>query len=318
MRDPYDVLGVARSASEDDIKKAFRRAAKKHHPDQNQNDPKAKDAFAEVNSAYEILGDKDKRARFDRGEIDAEGKPKFQGFDGFRGGFEGFGRGAGRGPGAAGGAGGAQGIFDDFLTDILGQTMGGGRSGGFRRAGSGAAGMGGGDPFASGSHRGEDVTAEVEVALEDLVSGEKVRVSLPTGKVLDVSLPTGVTDGHKMRLKGQGQPSPFGGASGDAILTIRFQRHPRWSVDGADLRGDAIVSIEDAVLGGRVRIATLDGPVEMSIPAGTTGTRPMRLKGRGLPAKSGGRGDLYVTPRIALPEGGDAELEGFLRARRAR
>lgn len=315
MRDPYDVLGVTRAASEDDIKKAFRRLAKKHHPDQNQDDPRAKDAFAEVNSAYEILGDKAKRAQFDRGEIDADGKPRFQGFEGFggRSGFEGYTR-----SGPRGGAGG-QGIFDDFLTDILGQAMGGdGRRGGFRRtAGFGMGGDPGAGPAGGGSARGDDVTATVEVALEDLVSGEKVRVTLPSGKVLDVALPEGVTDGYKMRLKGQGHAAPFGG-SGDAILTVQFQKHPFFTIDGADLRADLAVSLEDAVLGGRVRVQTLEAPVEVTIPGRTTGGKPMRLKGKGLPKKGGGRGDLYVVPRIVLPEGGDPELEGFLRARRAR
>lgn len=320
MRDPYDVLGVSRSASEDDVKKAFRRLAKKHHPDQNQDDPKAKDTFAEVNGAYEILGDKDKRAQFDRGEIGPDGKPRFQGFEGFGrgGGFEGVGRGA---RGGFGGGAGAQGIFDDFLTDILGQAMGGdARRGGFRRTGAtGGAGAGmGGDPFARSATKGEDVTVTADVALEDLVAGNKVRVALPTGKTLDVSLPEGVTDGHKMRLKGQGMPGTGGGAAGDAIVTVRFQKHPVFAVDGSDIRGDVAVTLEDAVLGGRVRVPTLEGTVELTIPAKTTGAKPLRLRGKGLPTKSGGRGDLYVVPRIVLPEDGDAELEGFLRARRAR
>ena len=125
-------------------------------------------------------------------------------------------------------------------------------------------------------------------------------------------------DGHKMRLKGQGHAGPLGGPAGDAILTVSFRRHPVFTVDGADLRADAPVSLEDAVLGGRVRVHTPDGSVDLTIPPKTSGGKAMRLKGRGLPAKGGGRGDLYLTPRIVLPEGGDAELEGFLRARRAR
>jgi DnaJ-class molecular chaperone len=312
MRDPYDVLGVSRSASEDEVKKAFRRLAKKHHPDQNKDDPRAKDSFAEVNSAYEILGDKAKRAQFDRGEIDAEGKPKFSGFEGFgnRGGFEGYSR-------RSGGGGGGQGIFDDFMTDILGRAMGGeSRRGGFRRTGGGGTADFGDER--GGPYRGEDVAVTLEVALEDLVSGEKVRVTLPTGKTLDVSLPDGVTDGYRMRLKGQGQTSGLGGPAGDAMLTVTFQKHPQFRVDGFDLRTDLPVSLEDAVLGGRVRVQTLEAPVDVTIPARTTGGKAMRLKGRGLPKKGGERGDLYVTPRIVLPDGGDAELEGFLRARRAR
>jgi DnaJ-class molecular chaperone len=306
MRDPYDVLGVARSASEDEIKKAFRRAAKRHHPDQNQDDPRAKDAFAEVNSAYEILGDKAKRGQFDRGEIDAEGKPKFQGFEGFgmgRGGYETHGRGSRTS--------GGQGIFDDFLTDILGQAMGGEGRRGARRASAGP------DMSPPGG-KGEDVAVTLEVTLEQLVSGDKVRVELPTGKTLDVALPEGVADGHRMRLKGQGRPGGLGGTPGDAILTVQYQKHPLFQVDGVDLRCDLPVSLDDAVLGGRVRIDAVDGSVDVNIPARTSGGKPFRLRGKGLPVRGGGRGDLYVTPRITLPDGGDAELEGFLRARRAR
>lgn len=314
MRDPYDVLGVSRSAGADDIKKAFRRLAKKYHPDQNQNDPRAKESFAEVNSAYEILGDTAKKAQFDRGEIDAEGKPKFSGFGGgsgfdFRGGGP-FG-GGGRTSGAHGG-----GEFDDFLTDILGQAFGGGR-GGFRSSGAGAGGMGGGGAGARGAKtRGEDVEVTAHVSLEEVARGDKVRVELPTGRTLDVALPEGVSDRQQIRLKGQGQPGT--GGAGDAIVTVAFQRHPRFHVDGHDLESDVEITLEDAVLGGRVRVDTLEGAVELTLPAGTTGGRALRLKGKGLPNKTGGRGNLYVKPRIVLPEGGDAELEAFLTARKRR
>jgi DnaJ-class molecular chaperone len=311
MRDPYEVLGVARSASEDEIKKAFRRLAKRHHPDQNKNDPKAQEAFSELNAAYEIVGDKAKRAQFDRGEIGADGKPRFQGFEGYD-----FGRGGGQ---ARGGkqAGASQGIFDDFLTDILGQAMGGRGGGGFRRAaGGGAAGAGGfGFDEAPRMDRGADVAATITVALEDIVSGEKPRVDLPTGKTVGVALPEGLVDGQQIRLRGQGHP---GQPPGDAIVTIRIQKHPTMRIEDRDLYQDVPVSIEDAVLGGKVRVPTLEGRIEMTIPAGTSGGKPLRVRGKGLPAKGGGRGDLYVVPRIVLPEGGDVELEAFLRARRNR
>jgi len=314
MRDPYDVLGVARSAGADDIKKAFRRLAKKYHPDQNKDDPKAKESFAEVNAAYEILGDNTKKGQFDRGEIDAEGKPKFTGFSGahgfdFRGGGGPFGGGR---PGAQQGGG----EFDDFLTDILGQAFGGGRRSGFRAgAGMGGAGMGGGaETKARG--RGEDVEVTAHVTLEEVAHGDKVRVELPSGRTLEVALPEGVSDRQHIRLKGQGQPGT--GGAGDAIVTVAFKRHPLFHVDGHDLEADVPVSLDDAALGGRVRVETLEGPVELTLPAGTTGAKALRLKGKGLPTKAGGRGNLYVKPRIVLPEGGDAELEAFLRARKKR
>lgn len=317
MRDPYDVLGVARSASADDIKKAFRRLAKKHHPDQNRDDPKAQGAFAEVNSAYEILGDAPKKAQFDRGEIDAEGKPRFTGHPGGGGPFGGNPFGGARGGASAGHGGGPE--FDDFLTDILGQAFGargrgrpGGAGGMGGMGGRPGAGMGGGGQTRA---RGEDVEVEARVSLEEVAEHAKIRVELPSGKSLDVQLPEGVSDRQQIRLKGQGQP---GTPNGDVMVSVVFQRHPQFRVNGHDLEIDAPISLEDAVLGGRVRVPTLSGAVELNLPAGTTGGKELRLKGKGLPTKTGGHGNLYVTPRIVLPEGGDAELEAFLKARRAR
>ena len=311
MRDPYDVLGVARSADADDIKKAFRRLAKKHHPDQNRDDPKAKEAFAEINSAYEILGDTAKKGQFDRGEIDAEGKPRFTGHagGGFGGGFGGggpFGGGRGRQTHGSGPE------FDDFLTDILGQAFGGGRARGAGGPG-GMGGMGGGARRPQG--RGDDIEVEKAVTLEEVSTQAKIRVELPSGRTLDVPLPEGVSDHQKVRLKGQGQP---GATPGDAIITVVFQKHPQFRTDGHDLEIDVPISLEDAVLGGRVRVPTLEGAVELTLPAGTTGGKPLRIKGKGLPTKAGGRGAIYVTPRIVMAEGGDAELEAFLRARKKR
>lgn len=332
MRDPYDVLGVGRSASADEIKKAFRRLAKKHHPDQNRDDPKAQEAFAEVNSAYEILGDAEKKGQFDRGEIDAEGKPRFTGHPG--GGFD-F-RSGGGGPfgGFSGGRGGARGPhgggpeFDDFLTDILGQAFGGRARGGagtggagmggagMGGAGMGGAGMGGGARAGAGARaRGEDIEVEAKVSLEDVAAHAKVRVDLPTGRTLDVQLPEGVSDRQQIRLKGQGHP---GTPAGDVMVTIVFERHPQFRVHGHDLEIDAPITLEDAVLGGRVRVPTLSGAVEINLAAGTTGAKELRLKGKGLPTKAGGHGNLYVKPRIVLPEDGDAELAAFLKARKAR
>lgn len=327
MRDPYDVLGVGRSAGADEIKKAYRRLAKKYHPDQNRSDPKAKEVFSEVNAAYEILGDDKKRGRFDRGEIDAEGKPKFTGA-----GFDfgaGFGGGAGGPHGGPGGRAAGGGAFDDFFTDILGQAFGGGSRGfgggarGFGR-GPGPGGGPGGGPGASHAGatagprmhgKGEDITVELPVDLEQVVANAEVRVELPNGKSLDVRLPDGVVDRQQIRLKGQGQP---GTPVGDAIVTVVFRRHPLFTVDGHDLEVEVPIGLDEAVLGGRIRVSTLGGAVEINLPAGTTGGKALRLKGKGLPTKAGGHGNLYAKPRIVLPEGGDAELEAFLRARRKR
>ncbi len=312
MRDPYDVLGVSRSASEDEIKKSYRRLAKKYHPDQNQNNPQAKESFSEINSAYEIVGDKAKRGQFDRGEIGADGKPRASGFEGF-GGYDGFGRGSGRTRATP--AGGAD--MDDFLSDILGQAFGGGR----RRPGAGGAGFAGGAGPGAGfggtsqAVRGEDLAVTVDVSLEEIVAEGKIRVTLPTGKTLDVQMPKGAVNGQQIRLKGQGHP---GKPAGDALVTLQVRPHPQFRIDGTDLRHDLAVTLEDAVLGGKVRVPTLEGAVDVTIPAGTTGVKAMRLRGKGLPGKDGQRGDLYVHPRITLPDGGDAELESFLRMRKAR
>ncbi len=320
MRDPYDVLGVSRSASEDDIKKSYRRLAKKFHPDRNQDDPKAKESFSEINSAYEIIGEKAKRAQFDRGEIGADGKPRAQGFEGFGAdfgggrGFEGFAGARGRSRATPG----AGADMDDFLSDILGQAFGGRRARPGASASGGPRASGGGFGFEnqySTGMKGDDVQVSADVTLEDIAAQRKVRVTLPSGKALDVQLPEGAANGQQIRLKGQGQP---GSPAGDAIVTLVLQPHAQFKLDGSDLRHDLAVSLDDAVLGGRVRVPTLEGAVDLTLPAGTTGAKPLRLRGKGLPVKGGARGDLYVHPRITLAEGGDAELEAFLRMRKQR
>ncbi|MGC2141932.1 MAG: DnaJ C-terminal domain-containing protein [Methylovirgula sp.] len=295
MRDPYTVLGVTKSADMAEIKKAYRRLAKKFHPDQSK-DPKAKDKFAEVSSAYEILGDEKKRAQFDRGEIDAEGKPRFQGFEGF---------GAGAGPGGftrRAGPGGFEhfefrtgpggGGFDasDLFSDLFGGAAGQRRSAGQSR------------PLP----RGEDVSAQLTVALREAVHGGKSRVSLPTGRTLEVSVPAGVEDGQQIRLKGQGLASPFGGEPGDALVTIKIAKHPYFRVEGRDLRLDLPLTLYEAVLGAKVNVPTLDGQVELNVPAGSNGGRTLRLRGKGLPGAT--PGDLLVTLRIVLPDETDPDL----------
>jgi DnaJ-class molecular chaperone len=310
MRDPYDVLGVSKNASAAEIKSAFRRQAKKLHPDANKHDPKAATRFAELNAAYEILGEEDKRKAFDRGEIDGEGKPRFQGFEGFgagrgpRGGFgqggnfetfswgsDGFGRASGR-------AGGGFGGFEDILKEAFGGAARGGRRGGFQFE----------DDLATGGH---DISAALTISLPEAASGAKKRVQLPTGKEVDVKIPAGLNDGQTIRLKGQGLAGP-GGRAGDLLIAVSIAPHPLFTREGADLRFELPITLYEAVLGAKVRVPTLDGAVELAIPAGTNSGRTFRLKGKGFSAKDGA-GDLLATVRIMLPEGGDAELEVLMR-----
>ncbi|KWV51747.1 molecular chaperone DnaJ [Bradyrhizobium macuxiense] len=303
MRDPYDILGVQRSASAATIKSAYRKLAKKHHPDNNKNDPKAAARFAEINTANEIIGDEDKRKQFDRGEIDAEGKPRFQGFAGGGagaggragpGGFEYSFRG---GPGAGGMGGGS---FEDILNSMFGNATRGGRAG---RS----------SPFefdGGGVGLDLDLSVAMTVTLEESVKGGEKRVRLPTGRELNVKIPAGVAAGQQIRLKGQGETAA-GHPPGDLLITISIAPHPFFKVDGNDLRIDLPVTLYEAVLGGKVRVPTLGSAVELSIPKNTSSGRTFRLKGKGLP-KAGATGDLYVTTRIILPDGNDADLEALM------
>jgi DnaJ-class molecular chaperone len=305
MRDPYEILGVSKGASEGEIKSAYRKLAKKLHPDANKHDPKAASRFAELNAAYEIVGDDDKRKAFDRGEIDAEGKPRFQGFGaqpggGFRPGpggahFETFSFGP-DGFQRAGGAGGAGGGFEDILRDMFGGAARGGHGGqGFRT-------QFGAEDFGA-PPTGQDLHAALTITLPEAAEGAKKRVHLPTGKDVEVKIPAGIQSGQQIRLKGQGWPSAAGKA-GDALITVSVAPHPLFRSEGADLRLDLPITLYEAALGGKVRVPTLDGAVELAIPSGTNSGRTFRLKGKGLKDKSG-KGDLLATVRIMLPERSD-------------
>jgi len=309
MRDPYEVLGVDRKASAADIKSAFRQLAKKLHPDANKNDPKAASRFAEINAAYEILGTDDKRKAYDRGEIDAEGKPRFQG----------FGAGAGAHPGGFA----PEGDFETFSFGPEGftRTTRRGRGGGFEdilreafgsMGGAGARGRGGpGAAFeAEDFGTGADVKAALTVTLPDAAQGVTQRVRLPSGKDVEVKIPAGIAEGQQIRLRGQGMPGP--GGAGDLLITVSIASHPIFTLDGANLRLDLPITLDEATLGGKVRVPTLDKPVEITIPAWTSSGRTFRLKGKGFPAKAG-RGDLFATVRIVLPEQSDPELEALMR-----
>ncbi|KQT54704.1 molecular chaperone DnaJ [Aureimonas sp. Leaf454] len=314
MRDPYAVLGVAKTANEKDIKSAFRKLAKKYHPDANATDSSASARFNEANQAYEILGDKEKRAQFDRGEIDADGKPKFQGFPGSGGSpFGGAGGGGRSAPGfdfrnARGGPeAGNEGLFSDFFEQAFGGRGARGGAGGFSQARGGAGGA---------SVKGEDIKATLKVRLEDIVSDDKVEAIFPTGKRLAIDIPDGVENGQVIRLRGQGQPSPLpGGAPGDAFVTIEYVSHPRFEVAGRDLTLDLPVPLATAVLGGKVPIETLDGRVSMTLPPWSNSGRTLRLKGKGLTKPGGGRGDILANLRIVLPRDPDPALVDFFQAK---
>ncbi len=301
MRDPYEVLGVPRGASAAAIKSAYRKLAKKHHPDANKNDPKSAARFSELNSANEIIGDEDKRKQFDRGEIDAEGKPRFQGFPG--GGPRGASPGGGfqahtfRTGGGAGGFGG--GGFEDILNSMFGGAAARGA-----RPGAGSSTF----EFDRGSIALDlDLSVAMTVSLEESVKGAEKRIRLPTGKELNVKIPAGVTAGQQIRLKGQGETAQ-GHPPGDLLITVSIAPHAFFKVEGSDLRVDLPITLYEAVLGGKVRVPTLGSAVELSIPKNTSSGRTFRLKGKGLP-KPGGTGDLFVTTRIMLPDANDAELE---------
>jgi DnaJ-class molecular chaperone len=312
MRDPYEVLGVSKGASPEDIKKAYRKLAKKLHPDSNKKDPKAAAKFSELNGAYEIVGDDDKRKKFDRGEIDAEGKPRFHGFEGF----------GGR-PGASP-FGGREGNFESFTWGPEGVRRSGSRGGGAGGQGFedilsqmfGARGRGGGATFEAedigSAMRGQDVTATASITLAEAAHGGTRRLELPIGKEVEFKIPPGIADGQQIRLRGQGMPSPGGGPPGDVLITIQVAPHPLFKVEGQNLRLELPVTLYEAVLGAKVRVPTLDGAVQLSIPPNTSSGRAFRLKGKGLPGKSGA-GDLYATVKIILPDGKDTELEELMK-----
>lgn len=285
--DPYKELGVSRGASADEIKKAFRKLAKELHPDKNPGNREADERFKRVTAAFDLLGDAEKRAKFDRGEIDADGREQFRGFGG----------GSRGGPGANPfGQGGAQrGGFENIdLDELFGGMFGGGARPGGPRGGFSA--------------RGADVKATLEISLEDSISGATRRIQFSDGRTLDVTIPKGAADGQVIRLRGQGAPGAAGRSeAGDALITLKIAPHPVFQRDGADLTMDLPVSLPDAVLGGKVPVRTPEGTVNMTIPPGSNSGKVLRLKGRG--AHVGGkRGDLLAKLMILLPDNPDEGL----------
>ncbi len=289
MADPYQLLNVPRGASEDDIKKAYRKLAKELHPDRNKDNPKASERFSQVTNAYDLLSDKDKRARFDRGEIDGDGNPKSP-----------FGYGGAPGGGAGPRPGGSQfdpsfnetGDFGDIFENLFGGRSNSGFSSGFGRR-----------PAAKGAN----VAYKLAISFADAAMLGAQRITLADGKTIDLKLPAGVESGTQMRLAGKGDLGP--GGAGDAIVTIEVQPHRFFTRSGDDVLLDLPISLAEAVLGASVRVPTVEGAVMLSVPKGSTSGKVLRLKGRGFHKKGGGRGDQRVTLMVDLPVDDDALVE---------
>lgn len=286
MDDPYKVLGVKRDASQDEIRRAYRRLAKRYHPDLNPGKPEAEKRFKDVAAAYDLLSDPEKRARFDRGEIDASGAERPD-----RAYYRDFGEGWGGAKYSSGEAAGGAEEMEDLFSQIFG---GGMRTGSFRM-------------------RGGDLHLELPIGFLEAARGGSRRITLPDGRTLEITIPAGIDDGRILRLKGQGGPGIGGGPPGDALVEIRVQPHPVFRRDGDDIRITLPVTLAEAVLGGRIRVPTIDGVVMMAVPKRSDSGTVLRLKGKGLPRRDGtGRGDQYVELRIVLGDTVDEELERFL------
>jgi DnaJ-class molecular chaperone len=288
--DPYKELGVSRGASAADIKAAFRKLAKELHPDKNRGDTATEERFKRVSAAFDLLNDPDKKAKYDSGQIDADGQPQYRGFSGQPGGGAGPGGGGfgGFGAGGPGGPGGRAAFDDIDLEEIFGRFGGGGRG---RAAGFG---------------RGQDVRATLEISLEDSIGGATRRIQFSDGRTLDVAIPKGATNGQTIRLRGQGTAGRT--EPGDALIELRIAPHPVFRVDGADLTMDLAISVPDAILGGKVECQTPDGTVSVTVPKGSNSGQTLRLKGRGAFA-GGARGDLKARLVVTLPDAIDPILE---------
>ena len=290
MADPYSILGVPRGASEKDIKSAYRKLAKELHPDRNADNPKATERFSEVTRAYDLLSDKDKRARFDRGEIDIDGNPA-----GFGGGGAGGGFGGGMGRDQRGfRADGFEGMNEGIdLGDIFDGLFGG------------RGGMGGGGARRGPAPKGANVQYKLGVPLSDAAMLATQRITLSDGKTIDLKLPAGVEDGTQMRLAGKGEPGP--GGNGDAIVVIHLQPHAYFRREGDNLRLDLPISLDEAVHGAKVKVPTPEGAVMLTVAPGSSSGKTLRLGGKGFTRKDGSRGDQLVSLEVQLPAG-DADL----------
>lgn len=283
-KNPYEALGVSPDASADEIRKAYRKLAKENHPDLKPGDAAAEARFLEAQAAYDIVGDKDKRGRFDRGEIDAEGHERAE-----QPSYRHYAEAGGDHPYHS-----ADGYADmgDMFSDLFGRTRSGGQT--IRM-------------------RGGDVRYVFDVDFLDAAQGTKSRITMPDGKALDLSIPAGMRDGQVLRLKGKGAPGLGGGPAGDALVTVHVRPHRTFRRQGNDIHIDLPIALHEAVLGAKVRVPTIDGPVTMNIPKGSNTGARLRLKGKGVPGgKSGGRGDQHVTLKVVLPDDPDPDLVQFL------
>ncbi len=274
MENPYRELGVAPNASGDDIRKAYRKLAKELHPDARPGDSHAEERFKRVTAAFQLLNDPKMRSRFDRGEIDADGNEVVSGFGG---------RGARRG--RANGHRDASDIFSTiFDTDEMR------------------------NPF---NARGPDARYRLTISFEEAVNGGRKRVTVGDGKYLDLSIPEGVKAGQVLRLRGQGAPSGNGGPPGDALVELEVEPHPHFRRDGDDIRLDLPITLTEAVLGAKVRVPTLTGPVTVTVPKNSNTGQVLRLRGKGVRSEAG-RGDQLIKLDVVLPERPDAELQRFV------
>jgi DnaJ-class molecular chaperone len=302
--DLYQRLGLKRGASEPEIKKAYRSLAKQLHPDRNKDKPDAAERFAQVTQAYDLLSDKDKRAQYDRGEIDEEGNPKMP----FGSGFGGYSPGTGPHPGAGAHPGGFEnfnfggadaGDLSDLFEGLFGAAQAGGRGGGtfsgFRQR-------------ARPPQKGADVAYRLKIPFEDAVALKPQRITLSDGKTIDLKLPQGLEDGTRIRLAGKGEQGP--GGRGDALVTIEVAPHRFFKREGNNIRLELPVTIKEAVLGAKVKVPTPEGPVMLTVPKGSTSGKVLRLKGRGFSARDGKRGDQLVTVEVDVPPN-DAGLQKF-------
>ena len=308
--DLYQRLGIKRGASEEEVKKAYRSLAKQLHPDRNQDNPKAAERFSQVTAAYDLLSDKDKRARYDRGEIDEDGNPKMpfgSGFGGYSSGGAGPRPGGQSGPG--GGFEGFPGGFDPGgsadLSDLFEGLFGAANAARGRQRQSGPTGF---RARSRAPQKGSDVAYRLKVPLVDAAALKPQRITLADGKTIDLKLPKGLEDGTRIRLSGKGEPGP--GGNGDAIVTVQVAPHQFYTRDNSDIRLTLPVTLNEAVLGAKVKVPTPEGPVMLTIPKGSTSGKVLRLKGRGFTDKAGKRGDQLVTVEVDLPPG-DAELHTF-------
>lgn len=281
MKDPYDVLGVKRNAAQDEVKQAYRRLAKELHPDLNPDDPIVEQRFKEVSQAYGILGDKEKRAKFDRGEINADGSQRAGFGAGGRGGFGGFGGGFGGGGDAA----------EDIFADLFGRNR---------------------QRTRTVRMKGKDVNYSVRASFLDAARGTTRRVTLYDGKSIDMRIPAGTHDGQTLRLKGQGMPGMGGGEAGDAFIEVQVDSHKFFERDGNDIFLDVPVTLAEAVQGGKITVPTIHGNVSVTVPAGANSGTTLRLRGKGISPRSGVAGDQFVKLIVMLPDKPDKALVDFV------